>query len=95
MTDSDLKLEILQTLINRGVSLQPFSEDEDYPYATGLFCTYFIGVQPASNPQTIRQTNWQQKFENNGGIYILASSAQDVNEALDSLRFEDEHVGVS
>jgi len=59
------------------------------PDICGLYCGLFFGIEvKAKTKQSPEQFTWQQKFEQNGAIYILAKSVEDVREALDSLRLE-------
>lgn len=61
------------------------------PDICGLYCGLFFGIEvKAKTKQSTEQFAWQQKFEQNGAIYILAKSVEDVAEALKSLRLEAE-----
>lgn len=66
------------------------------PDITALYCGLHVGIEvkAAKGRQTKEQLDWQQRLENNGAIYILARSVDDVKEALDSLRLEEPHAGV-
>ena len=66
-----------------------------FPDILTWYCSITIGIEvKAKTKQSPEQFAWQQKFEQNGAIYILAKSVDDVSEALASLRLEEFLPGV-
>lgn len=66
-----------------------------FPDLCCLYCGLFVGIEvKAKTKQSKEQFEWQQKFEQNGAIYILAKSVEDVEESLKSLRLEEYLPGV-
>lgn len=60
-----------------------------FPDVSAIYCGLFIGIEvKAKTKQTPEQLKWQKDFEDNGAIYILAHSVDDVENALNSLTLE-------
>ena len=65
------------------------------PDISCIYCGLFVGIEvKAKTKQSPEQFAWQQKLEQNGAIYILAHSVEDVRDAFDSLRLEENLPGV-
>jgi hypothetical protein len=65
------------------------------PDISAIYCGLFIGIEvKAKTKQSDEQFQWQQKLEQNGAIYILAKSVEDVAEGLASVRLEENLPGV-
>lgn len=55
-----------------------------------LYCGLLVGIEvKAKTKQSPEQYSWQQRLEQNGAIYILAHSVEDVAEVLKSLTVGD------
>jgi hypothetical protein len=60
-----------------------------FPDISALYCGLFVGIEvKAKTKQSQEQLDWQNKFESNGAIYIVAKSVDDVIDCLNSLTLE-------